>query len=203
MDETIREKRIRYMLIVFFIVLTIFAFVFRMNKSQSNHVAEYQTIAVVLKESNHDGENPLIALYHKQFDEHILTYYEIERNNQFHFRARDAVTLRSAPSQMATDKSGLGVWLQIKNRWIYFNEYFKEENNNLENKMNSLGQSVSFQQTRKGSYLYLTVTSGNHVKTELKLQSSHEPTALYSLTKDGTIWLVLFKNDVKIATIRT
>lgn len=203
MNETKKEKRIRYLLIVFFVLFTISAFVYRMDKNSIKKVTEPHMMVVVLKESKSVEENPIIALYHKQFDDRILTYYEIERNNQFRFRAREAITLKSAPTEMARDQNGDGVWTKVNGKWVYFDQFLQKAKNNLENKTTSLGQPVSFQQEKEGSQLRLIVDAGDQSKKEISLTTGEQPTALYSLSEDGTVWLVLFENEVKIATINT
>lgn len=200
MNETIKEKRVRYLLIAFFILITISAIFFRTNKLVIEPIAEDYILALVLQKSNSSKENPLIALYQKNMDNHILTYYEIERNNEFYFRAKHAATLRKAPTELANDRSGVGVWAKIDHQWYYFNQSLQQTNNNRKKMNKTSGQSIAFQQKRDDDFVRLFFETSNQKKMGLQLTSEKDPKELFALTNDHSLWLILFEDEVKIAT---
>lgn len=199
MNETIKEKRIRYLLITFFVLLTATAIFFRTNKVTTKQGDDNGILAVVLKESAHAEENPVIAMYNKTSDGHILTMYEIERDNQYHFHAKSAATLKTAPSKLALDESGIGLWVKINEKWNYFNDDLQVVDNPSNNYIKSKGQSIPFSIEKDDSNLNIVVDSGIHKNKTINLTDTKEPQEIYSLTSDGTLWLIVFEDEINIA----
>lgn len=199
--ETIREKRIRYILIVFFVLLTAWAILSRTNKTFiSEEKKDEQAKVVVLQQAQaHSTNNPQIAMYKKQNGSHVLTHYEIELQNQFHFKAKGATTLKSAPTELAADKSGVGFWGKIKNKWKYFNEELEITTNETENIADTLGQSHPFEMDDTAEKVFLTIKAGQYANKQITLENKQTPLGLYPLAQDGTMWLILYEDDINIA----
>lgn len=198
MNETKKEKQLRYTLLVIAISLTIGAFYMQTKTITGSRDVEVEISAVILHESNNREDNPLLALYNKQQKKHVVTIYEIERDNDYHFLSKETVELKQAPTELARDKSGHGVWMRQKDKWIYYNGQLEAEANDPLNKVEGQGQGISFATERVDINLYVTITEGIHRNRQLILTEKEEPISLYSLTSEGTVWLALFKEEVKI-----
>ncbi|KAB2338855.1 hypothetical protein F7731_04705 [Cytobacillus depressus] len=107
MNESMKEKRARFMLIGFFILVTIFAFSSRFDR-KSIESDNHPPAALVLEPGIYRTDDPIVALYTYKNNEQILGVYKIESNNDYRFKAIRTVKLINAPYKLAPDKNEKG-----------------------------------------------------------------------------------------------
>jgi hypothetical protein len=196
MKESLKEKRIRFVLIGFFILLTSIGFLYRFEMSEKED-KHYSPLATVLKSSENGSDNPVIALYEYKNSKHILAAYEIERMNKYKFKTIHAIEMKEAPDQLVADQITKGVWAKTDGNWNYYSQNLQEENRTAEHRMPDSALESSFSFDQKKSKVYLNT---NH---SISLENGEKPTGLFSLTSDGSVWLVLTERNIKIAAIDT
>lgn len=199
MEETAKERRIRYALIFLFILLIAASFLFRANKQPNGELEATGMLALVLQESTEEKVNPIIALYKENAGQHMLIFYEIERDNEFRFEAQKAVTLRKAPTAMAKDQSDTGIWLKLGNKWIYFNQSLEQMKNDPKNIQKNVGQAVPFQKKRRKDQLHLSLQTINQQRVEVSLPNPKDPQKIFRLSENGKLWLIQYEEEIQVA----
>ncbi|MBS4191643.1 hypothetical protein KHA94_15745 [Bacillus sp. FJAT-49705] len=198
MNETTKEKFIRFVLIGFFILVTIFAFIYRYDRQSAQKEEPQQPLAIVLKPSVHATDDPIVALYENKNNEHILAIYKIDRMDRFKFRTLHAIKLKSAPTQLSPDRKESGIWALIDGKWLYFNSSLKEEKRHVQNRSLYSPYETQYEFDKSKSLIKIN----NNQSISLNAGTSH-PVGLHSLSEDGLLWLVLTKTSIKIAAIET
>ncbi|WP_102274248.1 hypothetical protein [Cytobacillus massiliigabonensis] len=197
MKESLKEKRIRFVLIGFFIFLVIGAFLYRFELRETQDKDYSPPLALVLKKSADMNDNPVIALYEYKNGKHILAVYEIERTNRYKFNAMHVIELKEAPEQISPDRRDEGIWVKANKNWTYYSPNLHEEERELEHRIaNSTSEtSYSFDDKRA----ILTIDS----KHSIVLEKGEKPTGLFALSEDRSVWLVITERNIKIAAIDT
>ncbi|MBU8879746.1 hypothetical protein BGM26_12185 [Bacillus sp. FJAT-29790] len=195
MNETMKEKCVRFMLIGFFILITISAFLYRHENSRLKVEANHP-LALVLQTSIHTKDHPVVALYEYKNSKHLLAVYEIERTNRFKFKTLQAAELGSAPDDMSLDLSGIGLWIHINGEWLYFTNSLKEVKRNQSQRKTSPLETTFIYNEKKSVILI-------NDKQSIPLMDGETPKGIYSLSEDGLLWLVITRQGLKIATIET
>jgi hypothetical protein len=192
LEETRKEKRLRYLLILFFVSITAGAFFFKysdMSKGDENHTP----LAVVLQESTGDNENPIVVMYNFQQNQHTLAQYEIKRNADFRFVALDAVKLKQAPSEMVLDKD-TGVWVKVSDKWHYFDRYLQQQERSEE----LIGKStyVPFTIEKDNDDIWMMIEGMRKMKMDLNEKVSE----VHPLSNNRDLWLLVTESGAKIST---
>lgn len=197
MKESLKEKRIRFVLIGFFIFVVIGAFLYRYEIRETQEMDESPPLALILKESKDINDNPIIALYEYKNGKHILAVYEIERKNRYKFNAKHVIELNEAPEQISPDRAEEGIWVKANNKWKYFSSSLQEVDRVPKNRVTDTSSKTPYSFDDKKAIL--TINS-NH---SIVLEEGEKPTGLFSLAEDRSIWLVLTERNIKIAAIDT
>ncbi|MBY0124111.1 hypothetical protein [Bacillus sp. S/N-304-OC-R1] len=197
MNETKKEKSIRLILIVFFILVTMFAFIIR-NHNQPVKSYKYQPIALVIKQSADGTDDPVVALYEFKNSEHVLAFFKVERNNNYKFKTLHAIKLKGAPDQLLPDRGEKGVWVHLGNKWQYFSERLEIKSRDTQFKKSKSPYEATFKIIEEASKVLI---NNNHT-ISLK-NSSNPPTGIYSLSKDDSLWLIITKKNVGIGLVET
>lgn len=193
-NETKKEKMLRYLLIVFFIMLVLFGFSFRQEQlpiSESTHPPQ----AIVLHASIYEKENPVIVLYEHKNDQHTLGIYEINKDDHYKFTAKYAVKLSFPIEQLSLDISTNGFWAKSHEEWLYFNPSLQEEERNI-NTINKNNPYITPFIFRKDE---ATIVSNE--KQSISLNKGETPVELHALSNDQQLWLIVTEKNIKIATI--
>lgn len=192
MNETIKEKRVRFLLIGFFVLIILFAFLYR-NEKQPKEVIPSTPLVLTLQQSKSVEDNPVVAMYEYKNTQHILAIYEIDRNDRYRFEAKYAIQLEEPPGQLAPDSSGKGIWVDFNGDWSYFSESLEKRNREIERKLgNSTFESLfNYDETKS----MITIGSGQSIN----LENGEKPIGLHSLAKDGSLWLVHTKTGIIMA----
>ncbi|QED48953.1 hypothetical protein [Cytobacillus dafuensis] len=198
MNETSKERFIRFVLIGFFMLVTIFAFIYRYDTQLTQKEEQQQPLAIVLKPSVQATDDPIVALYENKNNEHILAIYQIDRSDRFKFRTLHAKKLKSAPTQLSPDRKEIGIWALIDGKWVYFNSSLKEEKRHVQNR--SLYSPYETQYEFDKSKSLIKINDNQSISLDAGTSPS---VGVHSLSEDGLLWLVLTNVSVKIATIET
>ncbi len=194
MKETFKEKITRYILIVFFVCITIFAFIYRQEKltiRESTHSPQ----AIVLHTSIDENDNPVVLLYEHKNNQHTLGIYEIEQQNRYKFNSRYVVYFDNAVEQLSLDQNEDGIWVKSNGESQYFNMSLQEEKGNLETLTTSTPSKVPFTYNKEKATIIFNDTQS------ISLNEEEVPRELHALSEDGSSWLVLTDKGVKIATL--
>ncbi|KOP83753.1 hypothetical protein ACFFHH_11175 [Cytobacillus solani] len=196
MKESLKEKRIRFVLIGFFVFLVICGFLYRfeMRETRDN---DYSPLALVLKKSADMNDNPNIVLYEYKNSKHILAAYEIERMNRYKFNTLHVIELEEAPEQISPDRTAEGIWVKANRKWTYYSQSLHEEDRPPENRITDSSSGTPYSYDDKKAILTI---NNNH---SIVLEKGEKPTGLLSLSYDGSVWLVITERNIKIAAIDT
>lgn len=197
MNETKKEKRIRFVLVVFFILVTMYALIIR-NEDLPAQTDSYPPLALVMKQSVDSTDDPVVALYEFKNSEHVLAFFKIERNNNYKFKTLHAIKLKSAPDQLLPDSHGKGVWLHLGEKWQYFSDRLMAENRDLGYKELKSPYEATFKINKADSKVLIN----NNYTISLN-KGSMPPIGIYSLSKDNSIWLIITKEYINIGLIET
>lgn len=196
MKESLKERRVRFILIGFFMFLIVSAFLYRFDQQQV-HVKQYPSMALVLELSNQARVNPVVALYEYKHNQHVLAIYEVERSNRFRFKARHAIELKDAPDRLLPDVTGEGIWANVRGDWIYFTQNLQEEKRDPGQRSSDSPFETRFQFDENESIINI------NGKQSITMVIGEKPTGLHSLSENGSLWLVITETDIKIAEIET
>lgn len=196
MNETRKEKFIRFMLIGFFMFVTVYAFFLRYDKQPE--IEDSDPIALVLKTSSSQTDDPIVALYENKNNDHILAVYKIERNNRYKFKTLHRIKLNNKLDQLFPDRFENGIWAHIDRKWIYLSESLKTVSRDPKYK----GHDSQF----KAAFVYNTDTSKILINNNQSINWDKGlgfPIEIHALTNDGLLWLVLTKAGISIGTVET
>lgn len=196
MNETLKEKSLRFLLIGFFILITIVAFLYRQDK-QSNKEFGGPPLVLVLQPSLQTVDNPVVGLYEYKNNQHVLGIYEIERANHYKFTAKHVIELDDAPEQLNPDKSRKGIWAQLNGEWSYFNASLQLEKRSSKMRNSNMQYEIPFTFNENESAIIINDTQS------ITLKDGEIPRQLHSLSVNQLTWLIVTDNGVNIATIET
>lgn len=197
MNETKKEKRTRFVLIGFFILVTMNAFIIR-NENLPAQIGTHPPIALVMKQSVDRTDDPVVALYEFKNSEHVLAFYKIERNNNYKFKTLHAIKLKNAPDQLLPDSQGKGVWVHQKEKWRYFSDRLMPINRDLKYKELNNPYEATFKINKADSKVLIN----NNYTISLN-KSSIPPLGIYSLSRDHSLWLIITNKHINIGLIET
>lgn len=200
MIETVKERRVRIVLIAFFLLIALAGLLYRQSRSTIyTNQPSPKPQATVVKQGDRYDQNPIVALYEERDKQNILALYEVEQNDSFRFRTLQVTTLNDIPEALAPDKEDKGVWVKLKGEWNYYNERLQKKERKETNKVNHPHSKASFKTNLRDKQIELQVNS----KRVAVLEQIDHPLAVYFLTEDQSLLLIVHQNGVKISIIET
>lgn len=200
MIETVKERRVRIILIAFFLLIALAGLFYRQSRSTINtNQPSPKPQATVVKQGDRYDQNPIVALYEQRDRQNILALYEVEQNDSFRFRTLQATTLNDVPEALAPDKDHNGVWVKLKGEWTYYNERLQQKERKETSRVNHSYAKASFKTSLRNKRIELQVNS----KRVAVLEQIDRPLAVYFLTEDQSLLLIVYRNGVKISIIET
>lgn len=192
MDETKRERRLRFTLIFVIIALIIFVFFLRSSKIETDNEHQWiSPIVAVVQKSDEANENPSVAVYEYVDGSHVLALYEIQRNNDFFFKTVAAVELKKPLEELAPDSEGKGVWVKISRKWHYFS-YSLEEKKRSEKRRDTV-KNTDFHTVKNENEMILTIENADY-----NLGPQEKVISVFSLSANENLWIAVTDSDVKI-----
>lgn len=192
LDETKRERRLRFSLIIIIIALVIFVFFLRSNKIETNNEQQQTSpIVAVVQNSDEQNENPSVAVYEYKDGQHVLALYEIQRNNDFFFKTIAAAELKEPPEELIPDSEGKGVWIKISRKWHYFNHALEEEHR--AEKTRETVEETDFHTVKNENEMILTIENADY-----NLGPREKVISVFSLSANENLWLAVTDSELKI-----
>jgi hypothetical protein len=153
-------------------------------------------LVTVLHQSLDKEDYPIIVLAKKQENKYILAEYEVRIDDNYLFKTRKAVTLDGKPTLISLDKESVGVWVEIDGRWKYFTSDFELATRSPEfRERNSVEQSN-----------WIEIQENGHTMVQLGDKQldvgESKINQLFSLSKDGSLWLVITEKEIIISTMK-
>ncbi len=189
--ETRKERRVRYLLLFICISFTIGALYYKYSKQIIN-----PPLVTVLHRSLNKEDNPIIVLAKKQENNYILAEYEIQIEDNYLFQTKRAITLDGKPRMISLDKESKGVWVKIDGQWNYFTSDFE-----------LAIRSTKYRDRNTGELSNLTTIKEEDGRTIVQLGDKQLDVGegrinqLFSLSKDGSLWLVITEQEIIISTM--
>jgi len=191
--ETRKERRVRFLLLFICISFTIGALYYKYSKQRE---IINPPLVTVLHQSLDKEDYPIIVLAKKQENKYILAEYEVRIDDNYLFKTRKAVTLDGKPTLISLDKESVGVWVEIDGRWKYFTSDFELATRSPEfRERNSVEQSN-----------WIEIQENGHTMVQLGDKQldvgESKINQLFSLSKDGSLWLVITEKEIIISTMK-
>jgi hypothetical protein len=191
--ETRKERRVRFLLIFICISFTIGSLYYKYSKQRE---IINPPLVTVLHQSLDKEDYPIIVLAKKQENKYILAEYEVRIDDNYLFKTRKAVTLDGKPTLISLDKESVGVWVEIDGRWKYFTSDFELATRSPEfRERNSVEQSN-----------WIEIQENGHTMVQLGDKQldvgESKINQLFSLSKDGSLWLVITEKEIIISTMK-
>lgn len=192
LDETKKERRLRFSLILLIIALMLLVFFLRFNKIDGREQPEpLSPLFAVVEQSEGERDNPIVAIYEYTDGKHVLALYEIQRNNSFFFKTTAAVELKKPPEELASDSGEEGIWLKVSGKWRYLDNSLEEQKGS-ERTRNSV-KKAKFHITKKEMETIITIKDKNY-----SLEHQANVISVFSLSAHKDLWLAVTDSDIKI-----
>lgn len=190
--ETRKERRLRFLLLFICISFTIGALYYKYSKQI---LIINPPLVTVLHQSLDKEDKPIIVIAKKQENNYILAEYEVQIDNNYLFKTRKAVTLDGKPTMISLDQESAGVWLKIDGQWNYFTSDLEPATRSIEYKeRKSVEQSFLIEKKEDGRKI---VQLGDK---QLDV-GERKVNQLFSLSKNGSLWLVISDQELIILTL--
>jgi hypothetical protein len=189
--ETRKERRVRYLLLFICISFTIGALYYKYSKQR---VLINPPLVTVLHQSLNKEDNPIIVLAKKQENNYILAEYEVQIEENYLFQTRRAITLDGKPTMISLDKERKGVWVEIDGQWNYFTSDFELATRSTEYRDRNTGEPSNLTTITEDGRAIVQLGDKQLDVGESRINQ------LFSLSKDGSLWLVITDQEIIIST---
>jgi len=153
---------------------------------------EFPIQLIVLKQSQNDEENPIVAMYQFVNKQHVLSIYNVLLNERYKFKALHSIVLKDKPLQLIND-IGNGLWIKTKQEWLNYDEQLRLTNKNRDLKLYSPKYTLKFQYHEKDQSL----TVFTHENT-FNFKEAKSPNQVFQLSYNDNLLLAVFEDKVKI-----
>ncbi|MCA1056886.1 hypothetical protein LCM10_18125 [Rossellomorea aquimaris] len=194
MKESKRERYIRFLLILSCLFVVVIGYV--LSSPEETEDAPLMS-AQVLKQQD-KNQNAVVAVSKNSGNRPILVIYEVEKEREYHFSALHSVALKEQIQEMKINADGDGLWVRIgQERWVLFsNELEVQKNKGEPSFTHSTRQSFQYEETSKS-----VIIDDGHRMT-LDLSGKVKPLEIHRLSANGSLWLIVYKDDVVLAKSR-
>ncbi|MCA1057426.1 hypothetical protein LCL96_00665 [Rossellomorea aquimaris] len=197
MQESKREKRLRFLLIGLCLLVVLGGFLYSSNSSKKVDGKTSSIQAEVLSKGS-ETENPVIAVAKMVEEQPVLVIYELDRNNQFFFKVLHSVSLQNTVKTMSIAKEHNGIWVQLEEKnWVLFSESL-EVLQEREDGPSSVTTSRHPFNIEEDGFIGIPRDEGESLRLNLSNRSG-KPNDIHSLSVDDSIWMVVFQKDLVLA----
>ncbi|MEI5905448.1 hypothetical protein WAK64_00015 [Bacillus spongiae] len=192
MQESRRERNIRYSLVSFFLVITFIGFTWN-SRTDSIHSLDKQSLQVlVLSEGNKD-ENPTVVVARENEAENYLIIYEVDTQDRFRFLVKEQMIVNGTVSALKKQNSKEnGFWALINGDWTFYNSSMAKKSVHFQGEDGLNGSDVPFEMINDEVSLINEEVSFSNVNME-KLQSIH------LLDENQAAWLIVYEQKFEVA----
>ena len=199
MQESNREKFLRYLLIGLSLLVVAGGFLYSSTSSEQVDERSSTIHAEVLTEGN-DNRNPVIAVAKVVEKQPVLVIYELDRNNQYYFKVLHSVSLHNEVKTMGIPKEHNGVWVQLEEKkWVLFSDTLEDLRESKSTPSSIISSRKPFRNQEDPGMIRIP-RNDNADQIELDLADRNEkPKEVHSLFEDDSLWLVIFQKDLVLA----
>ncbi|KPL59175.1 hypothetical protein [Rossellomorea vietnamensis] len=199
MQESKRDKLLRYLLIGICLLVVLRGFLYSSTSEKAGEMKPAIHAEVLSRGDEH--HNPVIAVAKMVEEQPVLVIYEIDQKNQYYFKVLHSVSLHNPVKMLGVTKEQNGIWVQLEEKkWILFSESLEvlQERDSAPDSVISSRQSFHIQEDTG----FISIPQGA-VDVQLDLtDKSGEPKEIHSLSGDDSVWLVVFQKEMVLARSR-
>ena len=198
MQESNREKFLRYLLIGLCLLVVLGGFLYSSDPSEKVDGKTPSIQAEVLSVGSED-KNSVIAVAKVVEEQPVLVIYELDRNNQYYFKVLHSVSLHNKVKTMSMAKEHNGIWVQFEaGKWVLFSESLEVMQERKNGPLSTATSRHPFHNGEGDGFIHISMEEGNPVR--LNLPSSREkPKEIHSLSEDDSLWMIVFQKDLVLA----
>ncbi|PFA69690.1 hypothetical protein CN378_02675 [Bacillus sp. AFS015802] len=199
MQESKREKFLRYILIGLCLLVVLGGFLYTSTSSEVVDETDPSVHAQVLAGGD-ERHNPVIAVAKIVEKQPVLVIYEIQRENQYYFKVLHSVSLHHPAKKLGITKEINGVWAQLeKKKWVLFSDSLEvlEERKSAPSSIITSGHPFQIQEKTR----FISIPKGDEEDPVLLDLSDRngKPEEIHSLSEDDSLWLVVFGKELVLA----
>lgn len=191
MKETKKEIILRITIVFLSIILVFIGFFLQQNERNDS---QYNIEATVVHVSETTEDYPVITLYRHLKGKHLLITYRINLLDAYRFEVLSKKEIMDAPNELQSDKETQGVWVRTDDKWEYFNSFLIKEDRDIHFR-NESNDRLPFQLTEEKDKTIVKLKDERHT---FVLPNDERLQAVYSLTSNRRLLLILLKNDIKV-----
>ncbi|MGR3765373.1 hypothetical protein [Rossellomorea sp. NS-SX7] len=198
MNETKREKYIRFLLIASCLSVVVIGYVYAASPGEVEQHKEPLVSAQVLMKQNGE-QNAVAAVTRMAGEQPVLVLYEIEKEDKHHFNVLHSTALKEQIEEMKILGDGEGLWAKInKNEWILFSNDL-EVLNQTEQPENGHSTRHSFRYEKSNHKANVAIDQQEIV---IQLTKETKPLEIHPLSADDSLWLVVYEDELVLAKSR-
>ena len=193
MQESNREKFLRYLLIGLCMLVVLGGFIYSSDSSEKADGKTPSIQAEVLSVGS-ETKNPVIAVAKMVEEQPVLVIYELDRNNQYYFKVLHSVSLHNKVKTMSLAKEHNGIWVQLeKRKWALFSDSLEVVKERKDAPSHVTTSRNPFSQEKGG-----IISLPGSIRLDLSGKSV-EPNEIHSISEDDSLWMVVFEKDLVLA----
>jgi hypothetical protein len=198
LEETKREKYIRFLLISLCLLIVIIGFYYSGLPQEADRKRDPHVSAQVLRKED-AGQDAVIAVSRMTGDQPVLVIYEINKDDNYHFNVLHQVELKEFIEEMKVGSDGSGLWARVKkDQWFLFSNRLKM--------LNQTEHPESAHTTRQVFHYEESTSKASFEKKsrkiELQLHKKTKPMEIHPLSAVDTLWLVVYEDELVLAKSR-
>jgi hypothetical protein len=198
LQESKREKFLRYLLIGLCLLVVLGGFLYSSSSSEKVDEKEPSIHAEVLSREN-EHHNPVIAVAKVVERQPVLVIYELDRKKQYYFKVLHSVSLHSPVKTLGITKEHNGMWVQLEEKkWGLFSDSLEilRERKSHPSSISSSRHPFHIQENTG----FISIPQDDTEPVRLDLSDRKEkPKEIHSLSEDHSLWLVVFEKDLVLA----
>ncbi|KUP06691.1 hypothetical protein Q73_11110 [Bacillus coahuilensis m2-6] len=190
MTETLKEKRLRYILILLFISITVIGLLW--DRDDNEQIATQETKALVLVQGVEEtGKQPLVILANSIDEINRLTLFEVQTEDDYYFKSIQSMRYTGLVKEYSLDKQDRFFWTNIEDTWRLFDYNLTEiPTSDLHSMEESSTLSFTLHDT------YALVENGIRLPLDKKV-----PVEIHLLESPNT-YLVVYENEVEVGILK-
>lgn len=195
MKETKKEKTLRITLVFLSIILVFIGFLLQQKETEYTQF-DLETTVVHVSETTEDP--PVITLYRHLKGKHLLITYRINLLDAYHFEVLSKKEIFDAPNELQSDKETRGVWVRFDGKWEYFNSLLVKEDRDHHFRSKAK-VTLPYKLTEEKDKTIVKLKNERHT---FVLPDDEILQAIYPLTSDRRLLLLLLKDDIKVLVLK-